>query len=315
MNLYVIGVLVTESNFGLSKIGYKLLDIDSKKTVYASTDSVATQLKSGLNIIGLSYNAGSIGELDRYPELLYKDVRGKGSDTLIDNQRNHIIVLERCMNNMISVCNVSGSMGKVDVGYIISMHEKGCGIYNASVDNIHGLCIYDYIPGDLDYQNSEDVKRKHLMYKMFGTSGMHFRLIENSGSEICIEKEDGDDYSGVLDIPSGVTGISLGGFMGSKITEVIIPSSIQYIGKCAFLNASKLKKLTMVSGGESPIFIPERMCAGCKSLTSVTLSSNVRGIGRDAFKNSGLKKIVIPMVARQNMDRMAIPRGVAIQWI
>ena len=76
-----------------------------------------------------------------------------------------------------------------------------------------------------------------------------------------------EEFSGVLEIPEGVTSIAAGSFKDNTgITKVVIPSSVTFIGDAAF--------------------------KGCTSLTEIVFSGtdNVSNIGKDAFLNTGFYK-------------------------
>lgn len=92
-------------------------------------------------------------------------------------------------------------------------------------------------------------------------------------------------------------------FGGTKITSVIIPSSVTRIGSGAFWNCTGLTSVTIPDGvtsigssafynctGLTSVIIPDRVTSignnafdGCTGLTSVTIGKGVTNIGSDAF--------------------------------
>ena len=78
----------------------------------------------------------------------------------------------------------------------------------------------------------------------------------------------------------------------SRLTNLILPSSVTEIGWGAFDGCSGLTSMTIPSG---VTWIGVYAFYGCSGLTSLTLPSSVTGIGSEAFKGcSGLTSLTIP---------------------
>ena len=78
----------------------------------------------------------------------------------------------------------------------------------------------------------------------------------------------------------------------SRLTNLILPSSVTEIGGAAFRGCSGLTNLTIPSSITS---IAESTFRGCSGLTSLTIPSSVTEIGYSAFSGcSGLTSLVIP---------------------
>lgn len=78
----------------------------------------------------------------------------------------------------------------------------------------------------------------------------------------------------------------------SKITEIILPSSIKTIGNYAFEICSSLSSITIRSGVSS---IGDGAFSDCSSLSSITIPATVETIGESAFLGcSSLTSITIP---------------------
>ena len=89
-----------------------------------------------------------------------------------------------------------------------------------------------------------------------------------------------------------VRGIADGGFKGTKITSIQLPSSVTFIGKEAFANCAALQSITM---SNQLTTIGERAFSGCSALKKVEVPYSVTSIGNSAFeKCTSLKKAVIP---------------------
>ena len=76
------------------------------------------------------------------------------------------------------------------------------------------------------------------------------------------------------------------------ITSVLIPDSVETIGKAAFKYCASLKSVTV---GKSVVTIGEEAFGYCSYLANLTLGSSVRSIGKDAFYScTQLQSVVIP---------------------
>ncbi len=96
-----------------------------------------------------------------------------------------------------------------------------------------------------------------------------------------------------LILPSSVTEIGWGAFDGcSGLTSMTIPSGVTWIGVYAFYGCSGLTSLTLPS---SVTGIGSEAFKGCSGLTSLTLPSSVTSVGGSAFEGcSGLTCLTIP---------------------
>lgn len=84
----------------------------------------------------------------------------------------------------------------------------------------------------------------------------------------------------------------IGGCGNSRVTSVIIPSSVYYIEQGAFYGCTGLTSVTIP---ESVKTIERQTFYGCTNLVSITLPEGVTGIEHYAFQNcSSLASIIIP---------------------
>lgn len=119
--------------------------------------------------------------------------------------------------------------------------------------------------------------------------------------------------SGSFTIPNGVTKITDGAFMGSKLTNIVIPECVTTIGEGAFTYCSSLTNITIPESVTScnvsfygcdnlvsatilsKITSIDFMFAFCESLTTVILPDSLTSIGENTFFNCyGLTNMIIP---------------------
>lgn len=141
--------------------------------------------------------------------------------------------------------------------------------------------------------------------------------------------------AGKIIIPEGVTRIGMfafsggkvdetgatenqpaAGLPGDKLTEIILPDTLTYIGNRAFFDCDGLKSVIIpksvpvlydstfyscdalteaVIGAET---VGNLAFSECKALTSVTLEEGVKNIGYNAFTSTGLESIRLPQSVR-----------------
>ena len=78
---------------------------------------------------------------------------------------------------------------------------------------------------------------------------------------------------------------------GLSIRRIYLPDTLEKIGREAFMSCGLKPELSLPA---SVVEIRERAFYNCQSLESVTLSPNLRIIGKEAFSTTGLKKVLIP---------------------
>ena len=101
-------------------------------------------------------------------------------------------------------------------------------------------------------------------------------------------------YLTSITIPNSVTSIGSCTFRKCGFTSVDIPESVTKIGDFAFDGCSNLKSIEIPN---SVIEIGEGTFSYCNNLTSVTISKNVKSIGRRAFFGPSVAvKTVISMI-------------------
>jgi hypothetical protein len=125
-------------------------------------------------------------------------------------------------------------------------------------------------------------------------------------------------------IPEGVTSIKGKAFMGCRLTSIVIPKTVEFFARGAFLYCNELASIVVEEGNErydsrnncngiveteensliigcKTTIIPDTVTMisdwafeGCEELSNITIPESVTEIGRGAFARSGLTSIVIP---------------------
>jgi hypothetical protein len=91
---------------------------------------------------------------------------------------------------------------------------------------------------------------------------------------------------------SSFTGVGYRAFATCKITEIILPNSVNNIDEEAFANCNDIKNITIPA---SVSVIGKKAFLSCLDLTSVTLGSGVKTIGESAFEDCNrIPSITIP---------------------
>ena len=167
------------------------------------------------------------------------------------------------------------------------------------------------------------------VYEHEGTPGLAFELISGGVNNDTYRVRSGTVTSGAVIIPATVNGKAVtevghiaddwskgeGAFQGTNITSIIIPDSVNAMGRSAFENCYDLASVTLSINIKSleiwtffacrsltSITIPEGVTSigdsvfnGCNSLANIELPSTLVSIGNNAFTNcSSLISIEIP---------------------
>lgn len=106
-------------------------------------------------------------------------------------------------------------------------------------------------------------------------------------------------------------------FAEEQIEEAILTDGIKFIGKGAFRGCKKLHQAVIPMSMKE---ICDSGYEGCESLKSVNLPEGIERIGHNAFRNCGLKNIIIPksiywfgnevFAGCEEMDNIKIPSNI-----
>ena len=111
MNIHLIGIHVNNEN---RIIGFRLMDIDSYKTMDSDYDSVYNQVVGhSFNIAGIHKSSFEDGSLLAYPTFI--------NNTL---QRNNIPIFLDYINNQYIICNWKGKIEKLNKEDFIHIVKK-----------------------------------------------------------------------------------------------------------------------------------------------------------------------------------------------
>lgn len=93
-------------------------------------------------------------------------------------------------------------------------------------------------------------------------------------------------------LPENLQKINEGAFSEcSKLKNIKLPNSLTYIGQKTFFNCSSLQNITIP---KNVLVIDNYVFYGCLNFKNITIENGVESIGKGVFKNSGVKKLIIP---------------------
>ncbi len=127
--------------------------------------------------------------------------------------------------------------------------------------------------------------------------GIYYKVDLKELTAVVTSGDSNDAYNGEINIPLQmeyggrifiVKEIGEKAFKDSPITKVILPQSVNKIGAYAFGGCSQLKEVEL----SDVITIGENSFENCLSLQEITIPTSVTSIGSEAFKFSGLKKVI-----------------------
>ncbi|MBR1593234.1 MAG: leucine-rich repeat domain-containing protein [Alloprevotella sp.] len=137
-------------------------------------------------------------------------------------------------------------------------------------------------------------------YEYITTDGVKMRFgLLRDGKGLYLANVEGEGEYEVI-IPSEVNGlpvksIGMSAFYGAKgVTSVVIPEGVYSVGYTAFAGCSDLTTVAMPTTLKS---IEGGAFQGCRNLHEISLPTSLSVIGYEAFRESGLRSVVIPDTA------------------
>ncbi len=135
----------------------------------------------------------------------------------------------------------------------------------------------------------------------FEVDGIYYNINSDDTSVSVTFKDDINNYSGDVVIPSSVTYngttynvTTIGNYAFQNCTDLTtidIPNSVTRIGNGAFQNCTDLTSVTIPN---SVTIIAANAFQNCTGLTDVTIPNSVHTIGVCAFRNTGLTSLTVP---------------------
>ncbi|MBR5110665.1 MAG: leucine-rich repeat protein [Clostridia bacterium] len=123
---------------------------------------------------------------------------------------------------------------------------------------------------------------------MYVLGGVQYSLGEKAAAAVGFAKD--AEPPEALALPAEVDGVPLttvgrNAFSGASIRELILPASIQTIGKEAFRDCTALERVTFAGKEQTQqqLSVGDEAFRGCTALQSVQLPENVKELGRSVF--------------------------------
>ena len=100
--------------------------------------------------------------------------------------------------------------------------------------------------------------------------------------------------TGSYTIPDGITELPEQAFSGSKLSEVVIPTSVVRIGTLAFENCTALTSVVFATGaGEQALTIGNKAFSGCTALAEIELPARLESIALSKYVLNGAEVDVV----------------------
>jgi hypothetical protein len=151
---------------------------------------------------------------------------------------------------------------------------------------ICNLSIFVYAENAVETVDGIKYKSYSSYYSVFDASDYSYASDEDKANPVVIKSE-------INGIP--VTRIESHAFSNSSIVSLIVPSSVNFVYKYAFMNCSSLRKVEFEASDEK-VTVENEVFNGCEYLEEITLPTKIsQSVGRNFFKNCyNLKNIIIP---------------------
>lgn len=151
------------------------------------------------------------------------------------------------------------------------------------------------LKGTLEIPDSVEVIGDYAFDCASGLTGE--LVIPSSVKEIGKGAFYGNGFRGKLVIPNGITRIEDETFEGNDFTEIVIPESVTYIGKEAFLNCSQMTGDLIIP--DSVREIGDRAFYLCYLKGNLILSNQIESIGENAFNGCEfIGQLVLPKTVK-----------------
>ena len=141
--------------------------------------------------------------------------------------------------------------------------------------------------------------------KVGGVKWEYYPIWDEAEGETVAVVTGADPLKGVLNIPPSLGGLpvrEIGAYAfcdGGKVTEVVFPDSLTYIGECAFDSCIGLTSVSIPGNVKE---IGEEAFCDCDNLASINLAEGIEIIGYDAFCDcENLGDVYIPSTVREGI--------------
>lgn len=180
--------------------------------------------------------------------------------------------------------------GNADIRDLMALKNLPAGV---STLDMSGLKLQSYDSRKAVYLGKSLILGDHLPAYIFFRSEVKNIVLPNGITYIEDGVFAGSEIESIT-IPEGVTGIGDYAFYGaSKLKSVILPSTLEKIGKGAFANCPQLYDIDFA--GTKVKEIPEKCFAGDSHLENLELYT-IDAIGSEAFAGTSITQLILPEV-------------------
>lgn len=314
MALWAVAKLMTNGKL----VAYRFVDTQDDKEYTVSIEEIKefiNKQQDGVKNLGFSEIAGgsSLMSKGKIPLVGVSDQFGRRFEAVMGVVQD--IILEKIGYNLYKVANYTGKVTEESGNSLIFRNDEiGNASFYTSGDETEIKC-----EEGIDIDGIDNIK-----FKARDIAKVQQRSIAKAdmlGASITIGKDGGVVIKAIIgdvaSIPDGCTVIKTNTFHGSNencatVKRVVCPKTLKTIDSSAFTNMDFLETIELNDGLE---VIGSQILVGCKKVKELRIPRTVEKIHRQAFQNSGVRKLYLYRVTVAKNQWLLTDSRVAISIV